>query len=99
MFQPKDIYSSNNESSQITSSLSFVPPRSQQYNRYSLEINKANAVRLQELFVEKDDTGNIMAASYDSGAQVRHLDGYTIVKSANNSLWMGDRFGSWHPID
>lgn len=99
MFQPKDIYSSNNQMIQKTKDLSFVPPQTQNYQRYSLEINKSKAVRMQEIFVEQDCSGKITAASYDSGAMVRRLDTYTMVKAANNTLWMGDRFGSWHPID
>src|SRR5882672_4115921 len=99
MFQPNDMFSSQSKGFQQTSSLNFVPQQLQQYNRYSLEINAANAVRMEQLFVEHDDAGNITAASYDSGAQVRRLDAYTMVKSANSTLWMGDRFGAWHPID
>jgi hypothetical protein len=98
MFHSNDIHSSNTETSQH-SSLSFVPPQSQEYKRYSLDLNTANAVRMQELFVEQDEAGKIKAASYDSGALVRHLDSYTMVRAANSSLWMGDRFGAWHPLD
>lgn len=98
MFHSKDIHSSSTETSQH-SSLSFVPPQSREYKRYSLDLNTANAVRMQELFVEQDEAGKIKAASYDSGALVRHLDSYTMVRAANSSLWMGDRFGAWHPLD
>lgn len=99
MFQPHQIHSSNNQGIHQKTSLSFLPAQAQEYRKYSLAINLANAVRLEELFVEQDENGKITAASYDSGAQVRHLNSYTMVKAANNSLWMGDRFGSWHPID
>lgn len=98
MFHSNDIHSSNTETSQH-SSLSFVSPQSQEYKRYSLDLNTANAVRMQELFVEQDEAGKIKAASYDSGALVRHLDSYTMVRAANSSLWMGDRYGAWHPLD
>lgn len=97
MFQPNDIFSSN--SIQNSNSLSFVPPQSREFSRYSLDVNAANAVRMEQLFVEHDADGKIIGASYGSGAQVRHLDEYTMVRAANNSLWMGDRFGTWHPID
>lgn len=99
MFHSNDIHSSNNASSRLTTNLSFVPPQAQEYKRYSLDLNTANAVRMQELFVEQDEAGKIKAASYDSGALVRHLDSYTMVRAANSSLWMGDRFGAWHPLD
>jgi hypothetical protein len=99
MFQPNDIFSSNAQGTQQTSSLNFVPPQQPACNRYSLDINSANAVRLEQLFVEHDSQGNITAASYDSGAQVRRHDSYTMVRSANSTLWMGDRNGSWHPLD
>ncbi len=99
MFQPNDIFSSNSQAFQQTASLNFVLPQTQQYKRYSLDINAAHAVRMEQLFVEQDSEGKITAAAYDSGAQVRSLDAYTIVKSENNSLWMGDRFGAWHPLD
>jgi hypothetical protein len=99
MFHPHDTYSSNNQGIQQTTSLSFVPTQAKTYNQYSLEIDTASAVRLEQLFVEQDETGNITAASYDSGAQVRLLDSYTMVRAVNSSLWMGDRFGNWHPID
>ncbi len=98
MFQPNDIFSSETQGFQQIAGLNFVP-QPQQYNRYNLDINSANAVRLEQLFVEQDNEGNIRAATYDSGAQVRRNDTYTVVKSANSTLWMGDRFGSWHPID
>lgn len=99
MFQPNDIFSSNTQGFQQTASLNFVPPQPQQVNRYSLDINAANAVRMEQVFVEHDCEGKITAATYESGAQVRRLDAYTMVKAANSTLWMGDRYGSWHPID
>jgi hypothetical protein len=99
MFQPNDIFSGNTQGFHQTSSLNFVPPQPQQYSRYNLDINAANAVRMEQLFVEHDCNGNITSATYDSGAQVRRLDEYTMVKAANSTLWMGDRYGSWHPID
>jgi hypothetical protein len=99
MFQPKDTFSSNTQGFQHSASLNFVPPQQQPCNRYSLDITSANAVRLEQLFVEHDSQGNITAATYDSGAQVRRHDAYTMVRSANSTLWMGDRHGSWHPLD
>ncbi|MBA3856415.1 MAG: hypothetical protein C0507_05840 [Cyanobacteria bacterium PR.3.49] len=98
MFQSNDIFSSQTQGYVHDASLKFVP-QPQTYNRYSLDIDKSNAVRLAEIFVEHDENGTIRAANYDSGAQVRKLDSYTVVKAANNTLWMGDRFGGWHPID
>lgn len=97
MFQPNDIFSSN--AIQNANNLSFVPPQPQQYNRYSLDLNAASAVRLEQLFVERDTQGKITGAAYESGAQIRRHEEYTMVKAANNSLWMGDKFGGWHPID
>lgn len=99
MFQPNDIFSSNTQCFQQSTSLNFVPPQLQACNRYSLDIDAANAVRMEELFVEHDSEGNITAATYNSGAQVRRHDTYTMVRSANSTLWMGDRYGSWHPLD
>lgn len=99
MFQPNDIFSSNTQGFQQTASLNFVAPQQQPCNRYSLDIKTANAVRLEQLFVEHDNQGNITAATYDSGAQVRRHDSYTMVRSANSTLWMGDRYGAWHPLD
>ncbi|MCC6978795.1 MAG: hypothetical protein IT343_10780 [Candidatus Melainabacteria bacterium] len=98
MFQSNDIFSSQNQGYAHDASLNFVP-QPQIINRYSLDIDRANAVRLAEIFVEHDSDGAIRAANYDSGAQVRKHELYTVVKAANNSLWMGDRFGGWHPID
>ena len=99
MFQPNDIFSSNTKGFQQTANLNFVPPQPLQVNRYSLEINAANAVSMEQVLIEQDLEGKITAASYESGAQIRRLDAYTMVKSANSTLWMGDRYGSWHPID
>lgn len=99
MFKSNDIYSSHSEGYEVNASLSFMPVPSAQPKAYSLNINIENAHRLEELFVETDESGSIRAASYNSGAQVRHLDAYTMVRSSNNSLWMGDRHGSWHPLD
>ena len=89
----------NSEGFTPGSSLSFAPPSSQKPASYELEVNHATALRLEQLSVEEDQDGNFVAATYSSGAFYRRHNLYVILKAANNSLWMGDRFGGWHPLD
>lgn len=49
--------------------------------------------------VEKDCVDRIVAVAYDSGAEVRINNTYTVAKSSDYRLWLEDRFGMWHPID
>lgn len=89
----------NPESYSTQASFTATTAKAGQLNSYSLQLNMEHATRLQELFVEQDENGNISSAQYASGAQVRHNSNYTMVRSANNTLWMGDRNGGWHPLD
>lgn len=89
----------NSESYTAPSSLTSSSAKVGQVNSYSLQLNAEYATRLEELFVEQDEQGNIKSAQYASGAQVRHNAEYTMVRSANNTLWMGDSNGGWHPLD
>lgn len=77
----------------------FALLRSQKPASYDLDVNHTTALRFDQLRVEADEHGNCKAASYGSGAFVRRLELYTILKAANRSLWLGDRFGGWHPLD
>ena len=81
------------------SSPSFALLRSEKPASYDLDVNHSKALRFDQLQVEADENGNCKAALYGSGAFIRRLDLYLILKAANNSLWLGDRFGGWHPLD
>lgn len=69
------------------------------FGRYSLAPAIAAARKCQEMTVEKDCADKIIAVAYDSGAEVRINETYSVVKNSANGLWLGDRFGMWHPID
>lgn len=73
--------------------------QSQKPASYDLDVNHSKALRFDQLHVESDENGNCKAALYSSGAFVRRHDLYLILRAANHSLWMGDRFGGWHPLD
>lgn len=82
-----------------TGSLSFAPPAAQKINSYNLDIDEKKSVRVENIEIETDENGNCKAAFYSSGTFVRHNKLYSIVKSPFNTLWLGDRFGGWHPLD
>lgn len=68
-------------------------------NRYLLEMDEEKAIKIQDMLIEYTEDEQIRCATYKSGAIVRRLNTFTLVKSACNQLWLGDRFGSWHPLD
>jgi hypothetical protein len=82
-----------------TGSLSFAPPAAHKINSYRFDINEENSVQVQDLQVESDENGKCKAALYSSGTFVRHNELYSIVRSPFNTIWLGDRFGGWHPLD
>jgi len=93
-------YSSGNTQGTTSSDgLNFAPPKTQKLSRYDLDIDTSKAVRFENLTIEKDSNGDCKAAQYSSGAFVRRHKSYMILKAYNHSLWMGDRFGGWHPLD
>jgi len=82
-----------------TGSQNLSPLTLQKINSYRLDINEEVAVQLSGVKVETDAAGNYAAISYDSGSYLRHHSLYTLVKTSFGTIWLGDQFGYWHPLD
>jgi len=66
---------------------------------YSFALPTQNQVFAGGVKVNMDDNGNVWGAIYDTGAEFRHNDSFSVVKSSDSKLWFGDCFGAFHPLD
>ncbi len=67
--------------------------------RYSFSLENGKFLGVGGMTVNVNERGDIWGAVYDSGAEVRHNDNYSMARGVNSSLWLGDRTGMWHPLD
>lgn len=68
-------------------------------SHYNFSLDDTNAVSMPGFKVNLDDQGQIWGARYETGAELRHNDNYTMIKAANNQMWLGDRHGAFYPLD
>lgn len=67
--------------------------------RYTFSLEKEKHICMSGLKVNVNENGDLWGAMYDSGAEVRHNESYSMAKGENKMLWLGDRKGMWHPLD
>ncbi|MBA3858297.1 MAG: hypothetical protein C0507_15440 [Cyanobacteria bacterium PR.3.49] len=70
-----------------------------EFGRYSIAPAIEAARRCQEIEVETDGAEKLVAVAHASGAEVRFNRGYLISRTIQGTLWFGDSFGGWHPLD